>query len=419
MSAPFRGLTVLEYADFIAGPYCAKLLADLGARVVKIEPPETGDSARSHGPFPGNIPDREKSGLFLYLGVNKWSVTLNPMTPVGRELFVNLASTADVLIEDTAPGTMAKMGLDFAILKEINPRIVYVSITPYGQNGPKADWKAHHINSFHASGEGFTLPGGPTHAIFPDRAPVAAGAHLGEYDAGLIAASGTVAALYAREIWGTGQHIDVSKQEATLGMIRMMLTRAQVHGEVIDKSRSYDYGGSFPCKDGYVMIFPREDRQWNALVQIMQRPELADEERFRTRAARIQHADEVNQLISRWAVGLTKEEVYDLLAPSGCPTAQFATSKDIFGSAQLRARQFFYQVDHPKAGKLSYPGRPYKLTAPSLDQTGGQSGDQTGYETRDEMRPAPLLGQHNEEIFCDELGLRRDQLADLQSRGVV
>ena len=407
MSAPFTGLTVLEYADFIAGPYCGKLLADLGARVVKIEPPQTGDSARSYGPFPEGILDREKSGLFLYLGVNKWSVTLDPMTPAGRDLFVKLASTADVLIEDTPPGTMAKSALDFTTLKEINPRIVYVSITPYGQNGPKASWKAHHINSFHASGEGFTLPGGPTYASFPDRAPVAAGAHLGEYDAGLIAASGTVAALYAREIWGVGQHIDVSKQEATLGLIRMMLTRAQVHGEAINKSRSYDYGGSFPCKDGYVMIFPREDRQWKALVQIMERPELADEERFFTRAARIQHADEVNQLISQWTVSLTKEEIYNQVAPSGCPAALFATSEDVFRSAQLRDRQFFSQIDHPKAGKLPYPGRPYKLTTPSME------------EMRDEMRPAPLLGQHNERMFCDELGLCLDKLADLQSGGVV
>ena len=403
LSAPFTGLTVLEYADFIAGPYCGKLLADLGAKVVKIEAPETGDSARSFGPFPDHIPNREKSGLFLYLGINKRSVTLDPITPAGRDLFVKLVSTADVLIEDTAPGTMAKSGLDYTNLKEVNPRLVYVSITPYGQNGPKAGWKAHHINSFHASGEGYTLPGGSSHAIFPDRAPVAAGGHLGEYDAGLFAASGTVAALYAREIWGMGQRIDISKQEATFGLIRMTLTRALAHGEEINRSRRYIYGGNFPCKDGYVMIYPREDRQWSALAQIMERPELADDERFCTPSARIQHGAELNQVISQWAAGFTKKEIHNLVAASGCPAALFATSEDIFRSDQLHARQFFSQVDHPKAGKLSYAGRPYKLVNLSLDET----------------LPAPLLGQHNEEIFCDQLGLGRDQLAGLQSKRVV
>ena len=403
ITAPFTGLTVLEYADFIAGPYCGKLLADLGAKVVKIETPGTGDSSRSYGPFPDEIPDPEKSGLFLYLGINKRSVTLDPMTPAGRDLFVKLASTADVLIEDTAPGTMANLGLDYATLKEVNPRIVYISITPYGQNGPKAGWKAHHINSFHASGEGYTLPGGSSHAIFPDRAPVVAGGHLGEYDAGLMAGSGAVAALYAREIWGMGQRIDISKQEATFGLIRMTLTRALDHGDEINRSRRYIYGGNFPCKDGFVMIYPREDRQWSALAHVMERPDLADDERFCTPSARIQHGDELNQLISQWAAGLAKEEIYNLVAASGCPAALFATSEDIFRSNQLRARQFFSQVDHPKAGMLSYPGRPYKLTNLPLD----------------EVRPAPLLGQHNEEVYCDELGLSRDQLAGLRSKRVV
>ena len=172
MSAPFEGITVLEYADFIAGPYCGRLLADMGARVVKIEPPGAGDSARSYGPFPGDVPDREKSGLFLYLGVNKRSVTLDPVTPAGRDLFVKLAAKADVVLEDKTPGGMALLGLDYPTQREINARLVYVSITPYGQNGPKAGWKARHINSFHASGEGYTLPGGATFAALPVRPPV-------------------------------------------------------------------------------------------------------------------------------------------------------------------------------------------------------------------------------------------------------
>ncbi len=408
MSSAFSALTVVEYADFIAGPYCARLLAGLGAAVTKIERPRVGDSARGHGPFSGGdpdrggVPDRERSGLFLYLGIDKRSVTLDPGTPEGRDLFLRMVSKADVLVEDTAPGDMAQLGLDYPALREVNPGLVCVSISPYGQSGPKARWKARHVNSFHASGEGFTLPGGAASAAFPDRGPVAGGAHLGEYDTGLTAASGAVAALYAREVWGTGQHVDVSKQESTTGLNRLMLAEAAAQGTVTDRTRSYVYGGIFPCSDGFVMVYPREDRQWGALTGLMGQPELSEEERYCTRAARIQHSEAVNRIIGDWAATRTKQEIYDLVAPSGCPVAFYATSEDVYQSVQLEARGFFHQVDHPRAGRVTLPVRPYKV---SIDST--------------PVSPAPLLGQHNEEIFCGELGLSREQLRQLQERGVV
>ena len=403
MSAPFSGITVLEYAGFVAGPYCGRLLADLGADVVKIEAPVTGDPARDFGPFPENIPHREKSGLFLHLSLNKRSITLDPSTPTGKELFVKLAAKADVLLEDSPPGHMAALGLGYSELQEINPSLIYVSVTPYGQNGPQAGWKAQHINTFHASGEGYTLPGGATYSMFPDRAPVSGGTHLGEYDAGLIAASGTVAALYAREVWGRGQHVDVSKQEATFGLNRLMFTQAQAEGQVVDRTRSYVYGGIFPCNNGYVMLYPREDRQWRALAEIMDQPELADDARFLSRTARIQNAGELNRIISQWAETLGKDEIYSLVAPSGCPVGLYADSQDMHKSPQLKARRFFQDVDHPQAGQLTYPVRPYRFSG--LGEDG--------------PKPAPLLGQHNEEIFCGELGLPPSDLADLQRAGVV
>ena len=403
MSSPFEGITVLEYAGFVAGPYCGKLLADLGADVVKIEPPGAGDPARGFGPFPENIPHREKSGLFLYLSLNKRSITLDPSTPTGKELFARLAAKADVLVEDSPPGHMAELGLSFAHLQELNPALVYVSVTPYGQTGPQAGWKAQHINTFHASGEGYTLPGGATHSIFPDRPPVAGGTHLGEYDAGLMAASGAVAALYAREVWGRGQHVDVSKQEATFGLNRLMFTQAQAEGRVTDRTRSYVYGGIFRCNDGYVMLYPREDRQWRALVEIMGQPKLAEDERFLNRTARIQNAGELNRIISQWTETLGKDEIYSSVAPSGCPVGLYADSQDVHNSPQLQARRFFQKVDHPKAGELVYPVRPYRFSG--LGEDG--------------PKPAPLLGQHNEEVFCRELGLPPSELAGLRRAGVV
>ncbi len=403
MSAPFAGLTILEYAGFIAGPYCTRLLADLGARVVKLEQPGVGDPARSHGPFPGDLPDRERSGLFLFLGANKKSITLDPALPTGRDLFLRLAAEADVLVEDTRPGAMGNLGLDYEALRHVNPRLIYVSITPYGQDGPNSQWSAYPINSFHASGEGYTLPGGLSHAMFPDRGPTTAGGHLGEYDTGLLAASACVAALFARELGAPGQHLDISKQEATFALNRLTNAQAMGRGHKVDRSRGYEYGGIYQCKDGYVIIYPREDHQWRALAGIMGQPELGDDQRFRTRPDRMRHGEEVNGIIKAWAADLTKEEIYYQVAPSGCPTAPFSTSEDLFRSPQLKERRFFEEIDHPKTGPLQYPTRAYKFSDLGLSPT----------------QPAPLLGQHNEEIFCGQLGLPREELAQMRRGGVI
>lgn len=396
------GVTVLEYAEFVSGPYCGKLLAEMGATVWKVEEPVRGDPARGYGPFPGGIPHREKGGLFLSLNANKQSITLDPSSPTGRDLFLRLAANASLLIEDRQPGEMAEMGLDYAKLKEINPGLVQVSITPYGQDGPKASWKASHINTFHASGEGYTLPGGMTHALFPERGPVAGGVHLGEYDAGLMAASAAVAALIARDAWGSGQLVDISKQEATMGLSRLGMAQSMGQDIIYDRSRSYEYGGIFGCRDGYVILYPREDGQWKALVEIMGRPELGQDPRFQTRPARIQNGNEVNAVLSKWAAGLGKEEIYYRVAPSGCPTAFFSTPSDAYHSPQFEARDFFEEVTHPMAGTLRQPGRPYRFGSGRLADT----------------KPAPALGQHTREILCGELGLSTEDLSRL-GRGAV
>ena len=403
MPGLFSGITILEYADFISGPYCTRLLADLGARVIKVEAPDIGDSARSYGPFPDDVPNPERSGLFLSQNSNKESVTLDPSVAEGQEILVRLAAMADLLVEDTQPGTMQTLGLDYPTLHLSNPALVYLSITSYGQDGPKSRWRAQHINTFHASGEGYTLPGGIGYATFPERGPVTAGAHLGEYDAGLQAAIAAVAALYARELWGVGQHIDISKQEASLVLNRLMLAQFLGQGRRTDRSRTYEYGGIYPCSDGYVILYPREDRHWQSLAAIMEQPELAEDDRFRTRADRIRHGGEVNRVLGAWAATLQKEDIYYRVAPSGCPAAYFATAAEVMSSPQLSARDFFREIDHPQAGRIPHPSLPFAFS---------QAADLP-------RRPAPLLGQDNERVYCGELGITRTQLADLRRSGVV
>jgi formyl-CoA transferase len=403
LTAPFTGITVLELAGGIPGPYCSRLLADLGAKVIKIEPPGYGDPVRRLGPFPGGIPDREAGGLFLFLNTGKQSITLDPAVPFGRDLFLKLASASDVLIEDRQPGVMAGLNLDYDTVKDTNPALVYVSITPYGQDGPKAHWKATHLNSFHSSGEGYTLPGGETYLSFPDRGPVTAGANLGDFDTAILASSATVAALYAREFLGAGQRIDISRQEATLGMNRLEQAQFLSQGREFNRSRSYEYGGIFPCRDGYVMLYPREDHQWRALAGIMGQPELGEDDRFSARADRIRNGDALNSYVRPWAASLGKREIYDLVAPSGCPAAYYANAQDLMESPQLNARDFFQTIDHPRTGPLTYPTVPYRVSG--IPWTAPE--------------PAPFLGQHNQEVLCGDLGLTPEDLPDLRRAGVI
>ena len=174
------GIKVLEYAQFVSGPYCTKLMADLGAEVTKIEPPE-GDIARKRGPFPGDIPHHERSGLFLYNNTNKSGITLDLRSVEGRERFKKLVTETDIFIEDTPPGTMSKLGLDFNTLIEINPRLIMTSITPFGQTGPYKDYKAYYLNVSHASALGYLTPVIQKVSSRPKREPIREGGLIAEY----------------------------------------------------------------------------------------------------------------------------------------------------------------------------------------------------------------------------------------------
>ncbi len=189
------GVQVVEVAEGIAGPYAAKLLADMGAEVIKVEPPLRGDASRHCGPFPQHQPHPERSGLFLYLNTNKLGVTLNLDRATGAKLFCNLITQADILIEDREPGWLAARGLSYAQLCQHRPALVMTSLTRFGQEGPMAAYKGYPLTTAHAGGEAYTLPGRLSLQMFPDRSPVQPGGELGEYDSGLCAAVTTLGAL--------------------------------------------------------------------------------------------------------------------------------------------------------------------------------------------------------------------------------
>jgi len=395
------GIKVLELCQLVAGPYCTKLLADLGAEVVKIERPGCGDAARSLPPFFHDMPDPETSGLFLYLNTNKLGITLNVETATGKDIFLELAKDVDILVEDNPPQWMVKQGLDYQSLKEINPRLIMTSITPFGQTGPYRDYKAYPLNVFNSGGEGYLTPGGIENMKRP---PLKVGNAVAEYDSGLNAAIAILAALYRRRKSGGGQWIDISKQESLMALNRLDMVRSANEGEVITRAKQgVPYGGALPCKDGYTVFVTWEAEQWDKLVKFMGEPEWAKDEKFGDYESRYRHGELLNALLMEWMVDHTKDELYHKGQDAGVPFAMVYDSKDLVESEHLMAREFFVEVAHRKTGKLKYPGAPYRFSG-----TPWRIG-----------RAAPLLGEHNEEIFIDRLGYKREELSKLGAAGIV
>ncbi|MBC8420465.1 MAG: CoA transferase, partial [Desulfobacterales bacterium] len=265
------GVKVLEYCSMVSGPYCAKIMADLGAEVIKIEPPVDGDPARRMPPFPGDKPHPEKSGLFLYLNTNKKGITLNPEKTGGKQLFLELAKRADILVEDHPPGDMEQMGLGYNYLRAINKGLIVTSITPFGLTGPYRNYKGRALNMSHISGQAYLLPLLSPHS---DRPPVKAGGNTSDYDPGLVAVVAVLAALYWKGLSGQGQHIDMSKQEALISMQRVeSVTYANdqiVMTRTGNKTRMP--GGVLPCKDGHIVVITPEEHQWDALMTLIGNP---------------------------------------------------------------------------------------------------------------------------------------------------
>jgi crotonobetainyl-CoA:carnitine CoA-transferase CaiB-like acyl-CoA transferase len=393
---------VLEFSDFVSGPYCGKLLSNMGAQVIKVEKPGLGDKARSWGPFPQNLPHPEKSGLFLFLNMNKYGITLNVETAAGRKIFKELVKWADVLIEDYAVKEMKAMGLSYPQIKELNPSIIMTSITPFGQTGPFKNYKGNDIISAHAGTEAFGNPdeGVKDPANFPSlKVPN----HAADFMTGLTAAALTLGALIGRRNGRRGQHIDLSRQEAVASITRQQLA----YYSVMEETPSREFGrkkfGGFlyPCKDGYVVIWIGP--HYPLVVKMMGDPEWSKEEMFANPLLRNGYIVELNQLITAWTLEHTAGEINHLALAHGVPCSLVRSVKDLVGDEQLAFRNFWQELDHAAAGKIKYPGAPFRLTAtPGLLE-----------------RPAPLLGEHNEMVYCEMLHYGREQLVRMRQGGII
>jgi crotonobetainyl-CoA:carnitine CoA-transferase CaiB-like acyl-CoA transferase len=389
-------LRVLDLSRGVAGAYCTKLFADYGADVIVLESP-SGHPLRRHGPFVDDRPHRETGALWLYLGANKRSVTLDIETPTGRSLFRTMVEEANVIVESFAPGRMAELGLSHEALRRIKRRIILTSITPFGQTGPHAAWKATNLTSF-ASGGQMSLTGDP------DREPLVNGGYQAEYQAGLQAFAASAVAAHNADVLEVPNHIDISAQECMASALELYLPWwsylkrdiAQRKGNVLSAMV-----GIFPAKEGHIglHIMPRN---WPWFAKAIGRPELVDDPRFKDNFSRLQNNDELEAIVYDWASQQDAKEVYRTAGAARAPIAFVHTIGDLLESEHLRKRGFFQRVDHPVAGELTYPGPQFRMSA--VEWSAGR---------------APTLGEHNFELYCEEMRLSGRDLARLRAAGTI
>jgi len=395
------GYRVLDLCDS-NGAYCSKLLADLGADVVKIENPE-GDPMRRIPPFVHDEPHLEKSLFFLFRNCNKRGITLNLDSTDGRAIFSKLVTTADVVVENSPPGYMTSRRLDYSAMQGINPGLIMASITEYGQAGPYKDRRGSNLVDLALSGVMIAsgMPGTPPCMLPGSQA----------YDAAsMIATIAIEVALFNRGDSGQGQYIDTSVHESSrVGLFPWALpsySYALNEGDpppTPETRLGVSYAPVYPCKDGFIRIIALTPRQWEALVRVMGNPELLMLPEWKDFMYRMGNADDLHALILEYTMQLTMQELFEAGEREGVPIAPIYDVASFIDNPQSKAREFFVEIDHPVAGKALYPGPPYKWTEtpPGL------------------RRPAPCLGEHNEEVYCEELGYSRIELAALRRGGVV
>ncbi len=392
-------LRVLDLTD-IKGALCAKLFGDMGADVLKIEPPG-GDVMRRIGPFLNGKPHRERSLLFWFYNTSKRAITLDLNQTAGQELFKNMVVKADIVVESAAPGTLAQLGLGYDDLKRINPNIVLTSITPFGQTGPYKDYRASDIVAEAVGGMMWTNG-------FPDEAPLHGMGLQAYHSASFFAAIGTMSALWARDALGEGQWVDVSMQEAAAGAVEHIAPFYHQGLGIEKRQGSLHWSRYFrvaKCRDGYVMHCSLGD--WTSLVEWVKGDGKArdlDDAHWEDLTYRKENAEHLFDILDDWAADYSVAELMEGAQLRRIPYAMVRPPEALVDDPQLNDRGFFSDVEHPELSQsFRYPGGPSRFSATPW---------------RIARRP-PLLGEHNNEVYSGELGLASGRLAELAESGVI
>jgi len=407
MSGPLTHLTVLDLSRVLAGPWCTQLLADLGATVIKIEKPGSGDDTRAWGPpflkdAAGN--DTSEAGYYLACNRGKRSVAVDFTQPEGQALIRDLARQADIVVENYKVGGLAKYGLDHASLAALNPRLVYCSISGFGQTGPYADRAGYDFiiqgmgGFMSVTGERDGLPGG---------GPQKAGIAISDLMTGMYASTAILAAIAQREASGRGQHIDACLFDTMVAMMAVMDMNYLVSGKPPGRAGNAHQNivpyEVFACADGHLILAVGNDGQFAKFCEVAGRPEWAADPRFAKNVERVKNRAILVPMVGA-AVRVRSQRAWlDALESVGVPCGPINTLDQVFADPQVAARGMRLDLPHPLAGTVPQVGNPLKFSATPV-----------GYD-----QPPPLLGEHTAAVLRERLGLSTDAIADLAARGVV
>jgi formyl-CoA transferase len=397
MSGPLEGIKVLDLSQFEAGPACTELLAFLGADVVKVESPGGGDQGRGMGMGPGS-----DSMYFLLLNLNKRSITLNLKTDEGRKLFLELLPKFDVLVENFALGTMERFNLGWDVLKEIHPGLIYGSIRGFGDSGPYANFRSFDMIG-QAAGGAMSVNGDP------DDPPQRLGVTLGDTGTGVHLAVGLLGAYIERQRTGEGQRVELSMQEAVMNFTRVaMLSHYLTNGIPTPRRGAplkYMTADVYRCAGGgdndYAYVVATNTAMWDGILKTIDRTDLIGHDEWSSGGWRASNWDQVHDLIEAWTVSRDKWSVMEAMQSNGVPCSAVFDTGDLLASDHLRDRGMVVRMEHP-VGTYDVPGNPIHMSSNDVDVT-----------------RAPLLGEHNDEVYAELLELGADDLVRLRSNNVI
>jgi CoA:oxalate CoA-transferase len=392
---PLENITVIDLTRILTGPYCTMILADFGARVIKIEIPGQGDESRLLGPHINN-----ESGYFMSVNRGKQSVTLDLRTSEGQQLLKQMVKKADVLIENYRPGTMDKWGLSYDEMKNINPRLIYTSVSGFGHSGPYMKSPAYDIVIQGMSGI-MSITGQQ------DGPPTRVGTSIGDIVPGLFATVGIMMALYSRTFTGEGQRLDIAMFDSLVAILENALVRYQATKEVPapmgNRHPAITPFDSFSTKNGYIIVAAGNPKLFEKLCEVLQMPELLSDPRFCEPHVRHQNQKVLKPILEQAFSSYNQAQAQELLGSAGIPCAPINTIDQIMADPQVAARDMLIDVEHPIAGILKLAGIPIKM---SLTPGAVQA-------------PAPLLGQHTQDVLANFLGLTEVQIDGLRQRKVI
>lgn len=391
------GVRVIDLSHAYNGPFCTMQLADHGAEVIKVEPPGTGDQTRGWMPIKEGV---SESGYFAFLNRNKKGITLDLKTEEGKAILRELIKTADVVVENFRPGTMERLGFGYEELKKINPGIIFASSSGFGQYGPCKDRPAYDVIA-QAMGGIMSITGevgGP---------PAKVGPGLGDNFTGTYLASGIAMALYHREKTGVGNRVDVAMLDAIFAALENALPFYDAFGEILGRAGCIDPATSpydrYQCEDGYIVMGAASQRLWETLCHTMKRPELINDERFLTIALRVINRPQLTPEILKFTMARTVSEVEKAFLDNGIPCGPILNIEQCVNHPHFIAREMVVEVEHPIIGKMKIQGVPVKFAeSPGSVET-----------------PAPLLGQHTEEVLKDILGYSDDKIKGLREKKAI